>query len=231
MGARNKRVKKNWTELNAESSWRMFRIISEFVEGFEKMEKFGPCISIFGSAREKPEGLYYAMAQKVASLLVADGYGIITGGGPGIMEAGNKGASLSKGKSVGLHIELKHEKDWNKYIDADKLLTFKYFFARKVMFIKYAQGFIYLPGGFGTLDELFELLTLVQTNKIDRVPIILMGVEYWKGLLQWIQQELDERRAYIHHEDLHLFHLTDSPEEAVSIINQHYASAGLKPNF
>src|ERR1019366_678055 len=148
--------KKNWAELRAESSWRMFKIMSEFVDGFEKMEQFGPCISIFGSARTKPDNRYYKLAEQIAEKLAKEGYGIITGGGPGIMEAGNKGARKAKGKSVGLHIELHHEQDWNHYIDADKLLIFKYFFARKVMFMRYAQAFIFMPGGFGTMDESFE---------------------------------------------------------------------------
>ena len=160
--------KKNWAELKADSSWRMFKIMSEFVDGFEKMERFGPCISIFGSARTKPDNKYYQMTVKTAELLAKEGFGIITGGGPGIMEAGNKGAKQGKGSSVGLHIELGFEQDWNEFIDAEKLLIFKYFFARKVMFIRYAQAFVFMPGGFGTIDEVFETLTLIQTKKMEK---------------------------------------------------------------
>lgn len=223
--------KKDWTELKADSSWRMFKIMSEFVDGFEKMERFGPCVSIFGSARTKPDHKDYLLATAIAERLAKEGYGIITGGGPGIMEAGNRGAKMAKGRSVGLHIELEHEQNWNEFIDADKLLIFKYFFARKVMFIRYAQAFIFMPGGFGTMDEVFETLTLVQTQKIDHVPIIFVGASYWKGLMDWIKETMLAREAYINKADLNIFHITDEPEEVVKIINKHYRHEGLKPNL
>ncbi|MBK8658598.1 MAG: TIGR00730 family Rossman fold protein [Bacteroidetes bacterium] len=224
--------KKNWeAELKAESSWRMFKIMSEFVDGFERMEKFGPCISIFGSARTKPDSKYYQLAVTTAELLAKEGYGIITGGGPGIMEAGNKGAKQGKGSSVGLHIELDFEQDWNEHIDTDKLLIFKYFFARKVMFIRYAQAFVFMPGGFGTMDEVFETVTLVQTKKIDKVPLIFMGTDYWGGLIDWIKKSMLEAEHNIHPEDLDLFELTDDPQEVVQIINSYYKNQTLKPNY
>lgn len=224
--------KKKWeSELKAESSWRMFKILSEFVDGFEKMEKFGPCISIFGSARTKPDNKYYELAVKTSELLSKEGFGIITGGGPGIMEAGNKGAKLGKGSSVGLHIELDFEQDWNDYIDPDKLLMFKYFFARKVMFIRYAQAFVFMPGGFGTMDEVFETLTLVQTKKVDKVPLIFMGTEYWGGMIEWIKTHMQEQEHNINPEDLHLFELTDDPQEVVQIINEFYKGKSLRPNY
>jgi len=223
--------KKNWNELKAESSWRMFKIMSEFVDGFENMERFGPCISIFGSARTKPDNKYYQLAEIIAQKLTKEGYGIITGGGPGIMEAGNKGAKLSNGRSVGLHIELDFEQDWNEYIDTDKLLIFKYFFARKVMFIRYAQAFVFMPGGFGTMDEMFEVLTLVQTKKISHVPMIFVGSDYWKGLLDWIKNTMLEKENNINAKDLKLFHITDDPAKVVKIINQHYKKTALKPNY
>lgn len=224
-------TRKNWSELKADSSWRMFKIMSEFVDGFEKMEKFGPCISIFGSARTKPDNKYYQMAVTVAELLSKEGYGIITGGGPGIMEAGNKGAQACNGSSVGLHIELEFEQDWNDYIDPDKLLMFKYFFARKVMFIRYAQAFVFMPGGFGTMDEVFETLTLVQTKKVDKVPLIFMGTDYWKGLIEWIKNTMLEKEHNINKEDLMLFEVTDDPVQAVKIIDDFYKNKSLKPNY
>lgn len=222
---------KDWSYLKADSSWRMFKIMSEFVDGFEKMERFGPCISIFGSARTKPENPYYKLTEKIAALLSKEGYGIITGGGPGIMEAGNKGAKKAKGKSVGLHIELEFEQDWNEFIDTDKLLMFKYFFVRKVMFIRYAQAFVFMPGGFGTMDEMFEVVTLVQTKKIDHVPLIFMGTDYWKGLLDWIESTVLKKEQNIGAKDLKLFHITDDPNKVVKIIKQHYKKVGLKPNM
>lgn len=222
---------KDWSELKGESSWRMFKIMSEFVDGFEKMEKFGPCISIFGSARTKADNPYYQQAEKIAAMLSKEGYGIITGGGPGIMEAGNKGAMQAGGKSVGLHIELEFEQDWNDYIDPDKLLMFKYFFARKVMFIRYAQAFVFMPGGFGTLDEIFETLTLIQTNKVDRVPIVFVGCEYWKGLFDWIKTTMLQKEGNISAKDLKLFEMTDDPARVVKIINAFYKKEELKPNL
>lgn len=225
---------RSWTQVNASNSWSMFRIMSEFVDAYEKMDKIGPCISIFGSARTKPDNLFYQKSITIAERLVEEGYGVITGGGPGIMEAGNKGARNKEGKSVGLNIELPHEQGHNEYIDFDKIITHHYFFVRKVVFVKYAQGFVYLPGGFGTLDELFEVLTLVQTKKIDRVPIVLFGCDYWGGLLQWIKHTLLEQYHNINEEDLNLFLLTDDVEEAIHYINNFYDtdhSRELKPNF
>ena len=180
-------VDHTWAEIRSEESWRIFKIMSEFVEGIDKMAKIGPCVSIFGSARTKPDNPYYKMAEEIAAKLVRHGYGVITGGGPGIMEAGNKGAKLQGGKSVGLNIELPFEQHPNPYIDSDKNINFDFFFVRKVMFVKYSQGFIIMPGGFGTLDEMFESLTLIQTHKIGRFPVVLVGKEYWGGLLDWIK--------------------------------------------
>lgn len=221
---------KTWTEIQAESSWRMFKIMSEFVNGFEEMDKIGPCISIFGSARAKPTEKYYQLAVEIAQKLSHEGYGIITGGGPGIMEAGNKGAKQAGGKSVGLNIELPHEQGSNRFVDPDKLITFNYFFVRKVVFVKYSQGLIAMPGGFGTMDELFEVLTLVQTRKIDRVPIVLVGSEYWKGLLDWIKETL-MGSGNINPEDMELMRVIDEPDEIVRYINEFFATATLRPNF
>ena len=226
----NELISKKWTELKAESSWFMFKIMSEFVEGFERLPKIGPCVSIFGSARTKPHHPNYEIATKLAARLCNEGYGVITGGGPGVMEAANKGAHQVKGKSVGLGITLPFETEANKYIDPDKLFTFNFFFVRKVMFVKYAQAFVLLPGGFGTLDEFFEVLTLVQTRKVERVPIILMGKSYWEGLHSWIQQVL-AKDGYIDEKDGEIMHITDDIEEVITIINKYYSSTGLKPNF
>jgi hypothetical protein len=222
---------KKWSHHQGNSAWRMFKIISEFADGFDRMENFGPCISIFGSARTKEENPYYQLTVTIAEKLVKEGYGIITGGGPGIMEAGNKGAWNKKGKSVGLHIVLPHEEGANKYVDHNKIFMFRYFFARKVMFIKYAQAFVYMPGGFGTLDELFEVLTLVQTGKIERVPIVLVGKAYWSGLIDWIKSTMLAKEHNINPNDLNLFHITDNPDDVVKVIKQHYKKAALKPNF
>lgn len=219
-------------EVKAENSWTMFRVISEFVQGFEKLNALGPCVSIFGSARTKPDDPDYKKAVDIARLLTEAGYGIITGGGPGIMEGGNKGASLYGGKSVGLNIDIPMEQFHNKFIDEDKLLNFKYFFVRKVMFVKYAQAFVILPGGFGTMDELFEVLTLVQTAKIDKVPVILVGKEFWSGLLDWIKKVMCDREGNISPEDLDLMPLVDEPHEVVEIIDQYYAKVrNLGPNY
>ena len=222
---------KSWTEIKASSSWQVFKIISEFVEGFEKLAKIGPCVSIFGSARTKPENEYYKMAEEIAVKLTESGYGVITGGGPGIMEAGNKGAKASKGKSVGLSISLPFEETHNSYIDNDKLIVFDYFFVRKVMFMKYAQGFVVLPGGFGTMDELFEALTLIQTKKIGKFPIVLVGTAYWKGLLDWIKQTMGEKEGNINLTDLDLIKMVDNAEDAVAHINQFYTDYKLAPNL
>jgi len=205
--------------------------MSEFVQGFEKLSKIGPCVSIFGSARTKPDNKYYKLAEDIAYKLTQKGYGVITGGGPGIMEAANKGAKLGKGKSVGINIILEFEQHPNKYIDFDKLIHFEYFFVRKVMFMKYAQGFIVLPGGFGTLDEFFEAVTLIQTNKIARFPIVLISKSYWKGLIDWIKKSALSQEHNISPKDLNLFVVVDTADEAVNHIHAFYQKYVHKPNF
>ena len=226
---------KAWTQLNASNSWAVFKIMSEFVTAYETMNKIGPCISIFGSARTKPENPNYIMAVDMAKRLVEEGYGVITGGGPGIMEAGNKGAQEAGGKSVGLNISLPHEQSSNPYIDQDKLINFYYFFVRKVAFVKYAQGFIAFPGGFGTLDEFFEVVTLVQTKKIDLIPIVLFGTKFWKGMMDWVKDTLLNEYQNISEGDLELFKITDDVEDAIEYINKFYAKGAeshiLRPNF
>ena len=220
-----------WKKRTGDSAWTVFKIMSEFVEGFEKLSEIGPCVSVFGSARTKPGTKYYELAVEVSAQLTKAGFGIITGGGPGIMEAGNKGAHQSGAPSVGLNIDLPFEQHNNPYIDQDKSIDFNYFFVRKVMFVKYAQAFVALPGGFGTLDELFESLTLIQTNKIDRFPVILVGSEFWEGLVEWIQKVLLEQAGNISAEDMFLFKIVDTPEEVVSYINEFYTKHLIKPNF
>lgn len=221
---------KNWSEIKSSDSWVIFKVMSEFVEGFEKLAKIGPCVTIFGSARIKPNNPYYKIAEDIAEQLVQQGYGVITGGGPGIMEAGNKGAHKAGGKSVGLNIYLPHEQKGNIYIDPDKLITFDYFFVRKVMFVKYSQGFIVMPGGFGTLDELSEALTLIQTKKIGRFPIVMVGKKFWAGMMEWIKTTLVDEKM-ISPEDLDLINLVDKPEEAVAVIDEFYGKYLLSPNF
>ena len=228
---REKLKQKTWNEIKTNDSWAIFKVMSEFVDGFEKMSRIGPCVSIFGSARIKPGEKYYELAENIAFKLTQQGYGIITGGGPGIMEAGNKGAHRGKGVSVGLNIELPFEQKDNPFIDRDKNLEFDYFFVRKVMFVKYAQGFVAMPGGFGTLDELFEAITLIQTRKIGRFPIILVGKEFWNGMLDWIKKVLLEEHRNVSAEDLDLFHIVDTAEEVVEIINNFYNKHLLSPNF
>lgn len=210
--------------------WSIFKIMGEFVEGYDKMFKIGPCVSIFGSARTNPGDHYYELARKTAREITRKGFGIITGGGPGIMEAANRGAREGEGKSVGLGIDLPFEQGVNEYVDPDYVLKFKYFFARKVMFVKYAQGFIVFPGGFGTLDEFFEAMTLIQTQKINRFPVILIGKEYWSGLIDWIRTEM-LTEGTISEDDVDLFHLTDDYSEAVQIICEFYRQNTLSPNF
>ncbi|MDP7243761.1 MAG: TIGR00730 family Rossman fold protein [Flavobacteriales bacterium] len=222
---------KNCNAIKTSDSWQIFRIMSEFVEGFDTMSKIGPCVSVFGSARTKPNNEYYKQAEEIAFLLTQAGYGVITGGGPGIMEAANKGAKRGAGKSVGLNIELPFEQSANSYIDADKLINFDYFFVRKVMFVKYAQGFIVLPGGVGTLDELFEAITLIQTGKIGKFPIVLVGETYWEGLIGWIKETMLSKEKNISQKDLHLINIVNSPKEAVVIIDEFYNKYTLKPNF
>ena len=221
---------KNWQEIKTEDTWQIFKIMSEFVEGFEKMGRIGPCVSIFGSARTKTDNKYYILAEEIAYKLTLSGYGIITGGGPGIMEAGNKGAQRAGGKSVGLNIKLPFEQGANHFIDLDKLITFDYFFVRKVMFMKYSQGFVVLPGGFGTLDELFEAMTLIQTKKIGKFPIVLVGKNYWQGLFEWVSSAMVEEKN-INPDDLNLFKIVDTAEEAKAHIDTFYSKYLLKPNF
>ncbi|MBR9921394.1 MAG: TIGR00730 family Rossman fold protein [Bacteroidetes bacterium] len=218
--------------MKGENSWTMFKVLSEFVDGFEILNAVGPCVSVFGSARTKPDDKYYKLAVQISRRLTDEGYGVITGGGPGIMEAGNKGAYLNKGTSVGLNINLPFEQSHNPFIDPDKNLNHRYFFIRKVMFVKYAQAFVALPGGFGTMDELFEVLTLIQTNKISRVPVILVGKEFWGGLKDWITDTMLGKENNISPGDLDLLPLTDDPEEVVKLINDFYdESHELKPNY
>lgn len=222
---------KDWNEIKATDSWQIFKIMSEFVNGFEKMSQIGPCVSIFGSARTKPNNPYYKLAEEIGFKLTKEGYGVITGGGPGIMEAGNKGAKAGGGKSVGLNIVLPFEQSGNPFVDHDKLITFDYFFVRKTIFLKYSQGFIALPGGFGTLDELFEALTLVQTTKIANFPVILVGRRYWEGLLMWVRETMLDHEHNINPDDLNLFTVVDTADEAVAVINEFYSKYLLKPNF
>ena len=229
-----KQEMKKWgRELKGENSWTMFKVISELVDGFESLNAIGPCVSIFGSARTTADHPYYRKAVEIAQLLTEEGYGVITGGGPGIMEAGNKGAILAGGKSVGLNIDLPFEQGYNQYVDWDKAISFRYFFVRKVMFVKYAQAFVVLPGGFGTMDELFEVLTLVQTHKIMPVPIVLVGSAFWGGLKDWLREVMYEKARNISEEDLDLMPITDSPAQVVEIINSFYAGRGgqLGPNY
>ena len=222
---------KSWHDIKTEDSWRIFKIMAEFVEGFEKLSRIGPCVSIFGSARTPPEHDYYKVADEIALKLTQFGYGIITGGGPGIMEAGNLGAMRGKGRSVGLNINLPFEQSANPFIDPDKLIAFDHFYVRKTMFIKYAQGFIVLPGGFGTMDELFEALTLIQTEKIGHFPIVLVGKSYWEGLIKWIENVMLQQYSYISAEDLDIFSIVDDADSAVEIINKFYSKYLLSPNF
>jgi len=221
---------RDWNEIKTSDSWQIFKIMSEFVQGFEKLASIGPCVSIFGSARTTPEEKYYKLAEEIAFELTKHGYGVITGGGPGIMEAANMGAKKGNGKSVGINIDLPFEQAANLFIDSDKLITFKHFFVRKVMFQKYSQGFIVLPGGFGTFDELFEALTLIQTEKIGKFPIVLVGTEYWKGLVDWINNVMLKGKN-ISADDMELFILVDKAEDAVDHINKFYAKYMHSPNF
>ena len=227
--------RKQWTTIKGENAWTMFKVMAEFVDGFEKLNSIGPCVSIFGSARTKTDHPNYKKAVDIARRFSEEGYGIITGGGPGIMEAGNKGAKVNGGTSVGLNISLPFEQHHNPYIDADKSLDHRYFFVRKVMFVKYAQAFVVLPGGFGTMDELFEVLTLIQTGKITRVPIVLMGASFWTGLSDWFRSAMLEAEQTISAKDFDLFLITDEIEDAVSYVNAFYAidkpDNKLAPNY
>ena len=227
---RERLQKKTWNEIKTNDSWAIFKIMAEFVDGYETLSKIGPCVSIFGSARTKPQHPNYILAEEIAFKLTQSGFGVITGGGPGIMEAGNKGANRGKGLSVGLNIELPFEQHDNPWIDKGKSLDFDYFFVRKVMFVKYSQGFVVMPGGFGTMDELFEAITLIQTNKIGRFPIVLVGTKFWSGLIDWIRETLIAE-GNIKEKDLNLFRLVDSADEAVDHFNKFYDKYKLKPNF
>lgn len=222
---------KSWNEIKTNDSWAIFKIMGEFVNGFEKMSKIGPCVSIFGSARTKPGDKYYELTVRVAEKIVESGYGVITGGGPGIMEAGNKGAHLGGGTSVGLNIDLPFEQHDNPYIDSDKSLDFDYFFVRKVMFVKYSQGFVVMPGGFGTLDELFEAMTLIQTHKIEKFPIILVGKSFWQGLIDWVKSTLLEKNGNISPKDMDLIHLVDTEDAVIEILDTFYQKSRFTPNF
>jgi hypothetical protein len=228
---KKERNPKNWNEVKTNDSWAIFKIMGEFVNGYEKLSKIGPCVSIFGSARTKPADKYYQLAVNIAKKLSDNGYGVITGGGPGIMEAANKGAYNAGGTSVGLNIELPFEQHDNPYIDSDKSIDFDYFFVRKVMFVKYSQGFIVMPGGFGTLDELFEAITLIQTHKIGKFPIILVGKKFWSGLVDWIKETLLDSHNNISKEDLYLINIVDTEDEVIEILNDFYEKYNLEPNF
>lgn len=221
---------KTWDESITKDSWMVFKVMAELVNGYESMVKLGPCVSIFGSARLKENDPYYQMTVDIAKKITELGFGVITGGGPGIMEAGNKGAFEANGKSIGLNIELPFEQHFNPYISKDYNITFDYFFVRKVMFVKYSQGFIVMPGGFGTLDELSEALTLIQTHKIGRFPIVLVGSKFWSGLLDWFKDTLLENKL-ISPEDLNLFRVVDTAEEAVAHIKAFYEKYAISVNF
>ena len=220
-----------WTEMKSSNSWLTFKIMGEFVSGFEQMGMIKPCVSIFGSARTKPTDRYYDETVEIAEKIVKQGFGVITGGGPGLMEAANKGAQQGDGTSVGLVIELPFEQEINPYIDKDKHINFDYFFVRKVMFIKYAQAFVVMPGGFGTLDELFEALTLIQTEKIKKFPIVLFGSDFWSGLIDWIKKTLLEEYHNVSPEDLDLIKIVDDVDEAVKHVSQFHTKRKFTPNF
>ena len=227
----DKLKRKTWNEIRTNDSWAIFKIMSEFVNGYETMSRIGPCVTIFGSARIKPGEKYYELAEKIAFKISKAGYGVITGGGPGIMEAGNKGAHNGGGASVGLNIELPFEQHFNPYIDKDKNLNFDYFFVRKVIFVKYSQGFVVMPGGFGTLDEMFEALTLIQTKKIGKFPIILVGSSFWAGLIDWIKAILVEQEKTVNADDLNLFKIVDTEDEVLETLDSFYKKYNLSPNF
>ncbi|UZH55564.1 TIGR00730 family Rossman fold protein [Salinimicrobium tongyeongense] len=222
---------KSWNEIKTNDSWAIFKIMGEFVNGYEKLSQIGPCVSIFGSARTKPDHKFYKLTEEVAKKIVEHGYGIITGGGPGVMEAGNKGAHLAGGTSVGLNIHLPFEQHDNPYIDNDKNINFDYFFVRKVMFVKYSQGFVVMPGGFGTLDELFEAITLIQTNKIDKFPIILVGRDFWGGLIDWVRTTLLDNFQNISSGDIDIIQVVDTADEVIEILDKFYEEYNLSPNF
>ncbi len=224
-------AKTEWPSIASTMSWGIFKIMAEFVEGYDKLARIGPCVSIFGSARTQPGHPHYELAQNTAKLLSQAGWGIITGGGPGIMEAANKGAREGGSASVGLNINLPFEATNNQYQDNDKRLNFDYFFVRKLMFLKYSQGIIVMPGGVGTLDELFEALTLVQTDKRAKFPIVLVDSSFWNPLLDWIKLTLIHQEQYVSPEDLELFTVVDNANEAVDVILSFYEKYSMKPNF
>jgi len=221
---------KSWSETISTDTWEIFKVMSEMVAGFEKLSRIGPCVSVFGSARTKESYHHYKLAEEIAYLLTKNGFGIITGGGPGIMEAANKGAHFAGGKSVGLNISLPFEQNPNPFIDRNKLINFDYFYVRKTMFMRYSMGFIALPGGFGTLDELTEAITLIQTHKLVRFPIVLVKKEYWEGLIDWLKKSVLAEQ-YINPQDLDIFEVVDTAEEAVKCITEFYKTYALKPNF
>jgi len=226
----NSLKQKKWDETITKDSWMVFKVMAEFVDGYEKLAKIGPCVSIFGSARLQPESKYYQMAVEIAEKITKIGFGIITGGGPGIMEAGNKGAFNAKGISIGLNIDLPFEQHFNPYINKSYSMNFDYFFVRKVMFVKYSQGFVVMPGGFGTLDEFTEALTLIQTKKIGRFPIVLVGSEFWGGLLEWFKATL-LKDGMISEGDLDLYRVVDTADEAVAHIKAFYDKYSVNVNF
>jgi hypothetical protein len=223
--------RKDWNDIKSNDSWSIFKIMSEFVEAYDRMAKIGPCVSIFGSARTKEENPYYKESVALAEKLAKRGYGIISGGGPGIMEAANKGAQQGKGASVGLNIDLPFEQNHNPYIDPQHNLEFDYFFVRKVIFVKYSQAFVIMPGGFGTLDEFFEAMTLIQTKKIRRRPVVLFGSDYWKGLLSWVEEMMLKKEHNISAEDLNLFAVVDTVDDAVQHIENFFENHPYSPNF
>lgn len=225
------RRNKQWNEVKTNDSWSIFKIMGEFVEGYERLSAIGPCISIFGSARTKSDNKYYKLTEEISSAIVERGYGVISGGGLGIMEAANKGANKVKGKSVGLCINLPFEDTNNKFIDKDKELNFDYFFVRKVMFVKYAQGFVVMPGGFGTLDEVFEAITLIQTHKAEKFPIILVGTDFWGGIVDWIKKTLLNENKNISESDLDLFQVVDTKDEVIKILESFHKNYSFTPNF
>ncbi|MBU0709327.1 MAG: TIGR00730 family Rossman fold protein [Candidatus Omnitrophica bacterium] len=220
MLTKNKSLNSNGTFESADT-WRVFRIMSEFVDGFEVLSQIGKAVSIFGSSRTKPNSKYYKLAEQVAYLLAKEGYAIITGCGPGLMEAANKGARRAKGKSIGLNIQIPAEQKPNKYVD--ELLDFHYFFIRKVMFVKYAKAFVIMPGGYGTMDEFMEALNLIQTERISKFPVVLFGKAYWRGLISWLRNTT-LKAGNISSQDLKIFTVTDSPKEVVEVIKKFYRS-------
>ena len=220
----------NWIE-KSHDSWSVFKIMGELVEGYEKLSQLGPCVSIFGSARTKPDNKFYKETVEISESIVKLGLGVITGGGPGIMEAANKGAQKAGGVSVGLNIDLPHEQLLNPFIDSDKVIDFDYFFVRKVMFVRYAQAFVVMPGGFGTLDEFFEAITLIQTHKIERFPVILYGSEFWSGCIEWIKNIVCKKFNNVSEDEMFLFEVVDSKNEIIEILKKFYDKKKFAPNF